>query len=154
MGGGQPRLLDQVRDRIRRKHYGIRTEQAYVDWIRRFVLHHNKRHPRTWVSLCARSRFIVPGGDDAFDPKASLRWTADTHPVTAGEAHAGLGWPGQAATAHSRRNASPQRCSTTTATWKVVGISVAIVKTTPTWSLRIGASVAHTNVASTSACAT
>jgi len=38
--------LDQVRDRIRRKHYSIRTEQAYVDWIRRFVLHHNKRHPR------------------------------------------------------------------------------------------------------------
>ncbi|MBA2592594.1 MAG: phage integrase N-terminal SAM-like domain-containing protein [Gammaproteobacteria bacterium] len=48
MGDGQPRLLDQVRDRIRRKHYSIRTEQAYVDWIRRFVLHHNKRHPGTW----------------------------------------------------------------------------------------------------------
>ncbi len=46
MGEGQPRLLDQVRDRIRRKHYSIRTEQAYVDWIRRFILHHNKRHPR------------------------------------------------------------------------------------------------------------
>ena len=46
MGDRQPRLLDQVRDRIRRKHYSIRTEQAYVDWIRRFVLHHNKRHPR------------------------------------------------------------------------------------------------------------
>ena len=46
MGDGQPRLLDQVRDRIRRKHYSIRTEQTYVNWIRRFVLHHNKRHPR------------------------------------------------------------------------------------------------------------
>ena len=46
MGDGQPRLLDQVRDRIRRKHHSIRTEQAYVDWIRRFVLHHNERHPR------------------------------------------------------------------------------------------------------------
>ena len=46
MGEGQPRLLDQVRDRIRRKHYSIKTEQAYVDWIRRFALHHNKRHPR------------------------------------------------------------------------------------------------------------
>ena len=46
MGDGQPRLLDQVRDRIRRKHYSIRTEKAYVDWIRRFVLHHNKRHSR------------------------------------------------------------------------------------------------------------
>ena len=38
--------MDQFRDRIRRKHYSIMTEQAYVDWIRRFVLHHNKRHSR------------------------------------------------------------------------------------------------------------
>lgn len=41
-----PRLLDQVRARIRFKHYSIRTEQAYVDWIRRFVRHFGKRHPR------------------------------------------------------------------------------------------------------------
>ena len=40
------RLLDQVRDRVRLKHYSIRTEQAYVDWVRRFVLFHRKRHPR------------------------------------------------------------------------------------------------------------
>jgi hypothetical protein len=46
MGDGQPDLLNQVRDRIRRKHYSIRTEQGYVDWIRRFVLHHNKGHSR------------------------------------------------------------------------------------------------------------
>jgi integron integrase len=42
----QPRLLDQVRDRIRLKHYSIRTEDTYVEWIRRFVLFHDKRHPR------------------------------------------------------------------------------------------------------------
>ncbi len=42
----KPKLLDQVRDVIRRKHFSIRTEQAYVDWIRRFILFHNKRHPR------------------------------------------------------------------------------------------------------------
>ena len=42
---GQPRLLDQVRDVIRRLHYSIRTEQTYVDWIRRFILFHRKRHP-------------------------------------------------------------------------------------------------------------
>ena len=42
---GSPRLLDQVRGKIRLKHYSIRTEQAYVDWIRRFVLHFDKRHP-------------------------------------------------------------------------------------------------------------
>jgi integron integrase len=40
-----PRLLDRVRDVIRRKHYSIRTEQAYVQWIRRFILFHGKRHP-------------------------------------------------------------------------------------------------------------
>ena len=40
------RLLDQVRDAIRRKHYSIRTEEAYVSWIKRFILFHNKRHPR------------------------------------------------------------------------------------------------------------
>lgn len=41
-----PRLLDQVRDRIRAKHYSIRTEEQYVRWIRRFILFHGKRHPR------------------------------------------------------------------------------------------------------------
>ena len=39
------RLLNQVRDKIRLKHYSIRTEQAYTDWIRRFILYHEKRHP-------------------------------------------------------------------------------------------------------------
>ncbi len=42
----KPKLLDQVRDAIRVKHYSIRTEQAYVDWIKRFILFHGKRHPR------------------------------------------------------------------------------------------------------------
>jgi Phage integrase, N-terminal SAM-like domain len=42
----KPKLLDQVRDVIRRKHFSIRTEQTYVDWIRRFILFHHKRHPR------------------------------------------------------------------------------------------------------------
>ena len=43
----QPKkLLDQVRDVIRVKHYSIRTEESYVDWIRRFILFHNKRHPQ------------------------------------------------------------------------------------------------------------
>lgn len=41
-----PRLLDQVRERIRTRHYSLRTEKAYVDWIKRFILHHGKRHPR------------------------------------------------------------------------------------------------------------
>ena len=41
----RPRLLDQVRDAIRRKHYSIRTEQAHVFWIKRYIIFHNKRHP-------------------------------------------------------------------------------------------------------------
>lgn len=39
-------LLDQVRDVIRKKHYSIRTEHAYVEWVKRFVIYHNKRHPQ------------------------------------------------------------------------------------------------------------
>lgn len=46
MQAPQPKLLDHVRDRIRVKHYSIRTEQAYVDWIKRFIYFHGKRHPR------------------------------------------------------------------------------------------------------------
>lgn len=40
-----PRLLDQVRQRCRVKHYSIRTERSYIDWIRRFIIFHSKRHP-------------------------------------------------------------------------------------------------------------
>ncbi len=45
----QPRprkLLDQLRDAIRLKHYSYRTEQTYVQWVRRFILFHHKRHPQ------------------------------------------------------------------------------------------------------------
>ena len=41
-----PRLLDQVRARIRVLHYSIRTEQAYLDWIKRYIHFFDKRHPR------------------------------------------------------------------------------------------------------------
>lgn len=41
----RPRLLDQVRDAIRYRHYSYRTEQAYVEWVRRFVRFHRLRHP-------------------------------------------------------------------------------------------------------------
>jgi hypothetical protein len=40
-----PKLLDRVRWLLRVKHCSIRTEQAYIDWIRRFILFHRKRHP-------------------------------------------------------------------------------------------------------------
>jgi integron integrase len=40
------KLLDQVRDVIRIKHYSLRTEKSYVDWIKRYILFHDKRHPK------------------------------------------------------------------------------------------------------------
>lgn len=40
-----PRLLDQMRDTIRTRHYSIRTEEAYLQWARRFILFHDKKHP-------------------------------------------------------------------------------------------------------------
>ncbi len=40
-----PKLLDQVRNKIRVKQYSIRTETAYVSWIKRFIYFHNKKHP-------------------------------------------------------------------------------------------------------------
>ncbi|WP_277058382.1 integron integrase [Trichlorobacter lovleyi] len=42
----KPKLLDQLRDRIRLKHYSRRTEDAYLDWAKRYILYHNKRHPQ------------------------------------------------------------------------------------------------------------
>ena len=41
-----PKLLEQVRDYLRTKHYSIRTERAYMDWIKRYILFHGKRHPK------------------------------------------------------------------------------------------------------------
>lgn len=40
------KLLDQVRDAIRVKHYARNTEQAYVYWIKKYTLFHNKHHPQ------------------------------------------------------------------------------------------------------------
>ena len=44
---GAPRLLDKVRERIRYLHYSLRTEEAYIHWIRAYVRFHDRRHPRT-----------------------------------------------------------------------------------------------------------
>ena len=64
---GSPRLLDRVREAIRLRHYSIRTEQTYLDWIRRFILFHGKRHPaelgkshvETFLSHLALSRNVA-----------------------------------------------------------------------------------------------
>ncbi len=42
----KPRLLDQVREVCRVRHYSIRTEKAYIHWVKRYIYFHNKRHPK------------------------------------------------------------------------------------------------------------
>src|SRR5262245_23140347 len=54
----QPKLLDRVRYKIRAKHYSLYTEQAYVGWIRRFILFHDKRHPAE-MSAADIERFLT-----------------------------------------------------------------------------------------------
>jgi Phage integrase, N-terminal SAM-like domain len=45
--GPKPKkLLDQVREALRTKHYSYRTEQTYIDWIKRYTLFHKKQHPK------------------------------------------------------------------------------------------------------------
>ena len=52
------KLLDWVRDAIRFKHHSIRTEEAYVNWVKRYIYFHDVRHPaemgaaRRWSSDC------------------------------------------------------------------------------------------------------
>ncbi len=43
----KPKLLDQFRYLIQTKHYSLRTENTYVNWVKRFILFHNKKHPAT-----------------------------------------------------------------------------------------------------------
>lgn len=42
---GRSRLLDQMREILRMHHYSIRTEEAYLEWVKRYIFFHNKRHP-------------------------------------------------------------------------------------------------------------
>jgi hypothetical protein len=55
-----PKLLDQVRDKIRLKQDSIRTGQAYVDWIKRFILHFGKRHPRDLEAAVVQVTHPIP----------------------------------------------------------------------------------------------
>lgn len=63
-----PCLLDRMRAENRLRHYSLRTEQAYVDWARRYILFHNKQHPdtlgaeavRDFLSHLASDRKVSP----------------------------------------------------------------------------------------------
>ena len=45
MGVRAPRLLDQMREVLRSRHYSRRTEKAYTLWVKRFIFYHGRRHP-------------------------------------------------------------------------------------------------------------
>jgi hypothetical protein len=45
-GEQSPRLLEQVKNAIQVRHYSIRTEQAYIHWIKNYIYFHNKKHPK------------------------------------------------------------------------------------------------------------
>ena len=68
----KPRLLDLVRGVLRRKHYSIRTEQCYVEWIKRFILFHGKRHPAQMdkIEVTAFMTYLALKRDVAVDRPA------------------------------------------------------------------------------------
>ncbi len=76
--GQAPRLLDIVRAQIRLRHYSIRTEQAYLGWIKRFILANGKRHPR------------VMGGDEVTAFLSRLATEGKVAPSTQNQALAAL----------------------------------------------------------------
>jgi hypothetical protein len=54
------KLLDQVREIVRLKHLSVRTEEAYVQWIKRYILFHHKRHPAEMGENEIRNLFKTP----------------------------------------------------------------------------------------------
>jgi Phage integrase, N-terminal SAM-like domain len=60
----KPKLLDQVRQAIRTRHYSYRTEKAYIHWIKRFIFFHNKRHPAE-MSEAEIARFLSSLASDS-----------------------------------------------------------------------------------------
>ena len=65
------RLLDQVSEVMRFKHYSIRTERSYREWIKRFILFHGKRHPRETGSALFASCLLRSKRDRSTDPPRS-----------------------------------------------------------------------------------
>ena len=59
----KPKLLDQVRQAIRTRHYSYMTEKAYVGWIKRFIFFHNKRHPAEMGEAAFATHLLEDGYD-------------------------------------------------------------------------------------------
>ena len=65
---GRPRLLDEVRDRMRLKHYSLRTEQAYLYWIRRYIRANGMQHPRRLDGKVVEALLTRLAADDDVAP--------------------------------------------------------------------------------------
>ena len=51
MHTGKPKLKDHIKAIMRTKHYSLKTEESYVQWIRRYIYFHKKRHPNEMGAL-------------------------------------------------------------------------------------------------------
>jgi hypothetical protein len=69
-----PKLLDRMRQALRVKHYAYRTEQAYVQWVKRFILYHDKCHPEKM----GRNEIETFLTHLAVEGRVSARQTGDT----------------------------------------------------------------------------
>ena len=87
------KLLDQLREAIRVRHYSIRTETAYVAWVRRFIIFHNKQHPADLTSrhlsdflnhLAIKQRVAASTQDQALSALLFLYREVLKHPVQLG----------------------------------------------------------------------
>jgi len=98
-----PRLLDRVREALRVRHYSLRTEDAYVGWIRRFILFHGVRHPDEMGSaevVAFLTHLATVVGVAASTQNQALSALLFLYRVVLGRELAGLG---DAARAHSQR---------------------------------------------------
>ncbi len=84
----KPKLLDRARSDLRVKRYSIRTEKAYIDWIRRFILFHGKRHPNemgeqkisAFLTHLAVDRNVAASTQNQAFCALSRRWRYGTGP--------------------------------------------------------------------------
>ncbi len=81
----KPKLLDRLRDAVRVRHYSIRTEEAYVQWVRRFIFFHNKRHPDELgcaevevflTHLAVEGKVAAATQNQALNPIVGVTWRA------------------------------------------------------------------------------
>jgi hypothetical protein len=78
MDAKPPKLLDQVHEILRIKHYAYRTEQSYIDRIRRFIFFHNKRYPivmgadevQSFIAYLANERQVATSTQNQADSSA------------------------------------------------------------------------------------